>query len=230
MTKIKICGLQSIEHALAAADAGADFIGFVFVPGVRRHIMKEKAREIIETYKRIKTGLHNISIVGLFANQSLDEVNRIVKECGLDFVQLCGNESVSYCRGVESKVIKQIKVENRIRKEDILPVLFKHVEQVLSHKSIPLLDRLEDGHLGGTGKAFDWSIAGEISKSFDIVLAGGLSPENVDRALIEANPWGVDVSSGVETKGDKDTDKILDFTKAVLQSDQLRSQRNQERN
>ena len=230
MTKIKICGLQSIEHVLTAANAGADFIGFVFVPGVRRHIAEEKAREIIEGYKRIKTELHNISIVGLFANQSLGEVNRIVKECDLDFVQLCGNESVSYCRRVESKVIRQIKVETRSRKEDILPVLFQHVEQVLSHKSIPLLDRLEDGHLGGTGRAFDWSIAGEISKSFDIVLAGGLSPENVDRALIEATPWGVDVSSGVETKGIKDTDKILDFTKVVQQSDQLRSGRNQELN
>ncbi len=223
MTKIKICGLQSIEHVLTAADAGVDFIGFVFVPGVRRHITKERARDIIEAYKRNKTGLHHVAIVGLFANQSLDEVNRIIKTCDLDFAQLCGNESTSYCTKVESKVIRQIKVDNRNSKEDILPVLVKHVEEILSFSSIPLLDRLEDGHLGGTGKAFDWSIAGEISKSFDIVLAGGLSPENVDRALNEANPWGVDVSSGVETEGDKDTEKILDFAKVVQQSDQSRS-------
>ncbi|MCH9010764.1 MAG: phosphoribosylanthranilate isomerase, partial [Chloroflexi bacterium] len=111
MTKFKICGLRTVEHALAAAEAGADFLGFVFVQGVRRQLQPDEAAEIIELY-RSRLLVDGPKIIGLFANQDIEDVNRIIRLCGLDYVQRCGDEPPEYGDDVDAGVIRQIKVRD----------------------------------------------------------------------------------------------------------------------
>lgn len=215
MTEFKICGLRTVDHALAAVDAGASFLGFVFVPRVRRQIDEALASEIIcEVRKR--TGPDGPRIVGLFANQPMSEVNRIVGQCNLDFAQLCGDEAPDYCDNVDAWVIKMLKVADDGPQQKLVASLRKHIEEAKSRLHECLLDKYSAGALGGTGKSFDWNIAAEIAKHYRIILAGGLTPKNVGEAISTASPWVVDVSTGVETDGVKDIDKIRAFGKTVL--------------
>ena len=217
MTKLKICGLREAGHALAARAAGADFLGFNFVHGVRRQLSEDAGREVIEEYRRL-AGPGGPRLVGLFANQPLDEVNRIVDACRLDFAQLCGDEPPEFWRGVETGVIRQIKVREDGPREAVVADVERRLEEVQSHGLTALLDKHEEGALGGTGRAFDWRIARELARDHDFLLAGGLSPGNVEAAMDTAAPWGVDVSSGVETHGVKDPAKIADFARRVRQA------------
>ena len=223
MTKLKICGLREVEHALTAADAGADFLGFVFVPGVRRQLSEQRARVIIQEYRRLH-GSDGPRLVGLFANQPLKDVNRVIKRCGLDLAQLCGDEPPEYWERVTAPVIKQIKVRDGERRDEAVAEVLSRAEEVASRGHIAMLDKHEAGHLGGTGRTFDWSIAREVAERFDLLLAGGLSPENVGRAIATANPWGVDVSSGVETDEVKDPKKIIEFAQQVRRAGGLISE------
>ena len=214
MTKFKICGLRDPDHALVAAKAGADFIGMVFVPGVRREITQEIAQSIIQT---LRSGLGSLCprLVGLFADQPIDEVNRIVRQCGLDMVQLCGDESVEYWAYIDIPIIKQIKIRDEDSQPDSIKSASQEIEEVRSAGHMVILDKYEQGTMGGTGKTFDWIIAKRLANMHDIILAGGLTPDNVGRAIQEVHPVGVDVSSGVETAGVKDSSKILDFANEV---------------
>ena len=219
MTKLKICGLRDAEHALVAADEGADFLGFNFVPGVRRQLTEEQARSIIAAYRR-ERGAGGPRLVGLFADQPLDEVNAIVRGCGLDLAQLCGSEPLEYWQGVAVPIIRQVKVrDDGSGRQSIAADTLQRVEEVVSDGHTPLLDKYEKGAFGGTGRSFDWRLAREVAERHDVVLAGGLTPENVGRAITEAAPWGVDVSSGVETDGVQDAAKIERFAKAVRHAD-----------
>lgn len=213
MTKLKICGLRDPDNALVAVESGADFLGMNFVPGVRRQITPERAREIVDRVYASTEG-DGPRLVGLFADQPLDEVNDIVRRCGLDMAQLCGDEPPEYWAGVEADVIKQIKV-----RDDSLYDTMSSVERVVQAGHVAMLDRYEKGALGGTGRSFDWRIAREVAERFDVVLAGGLTPDNVARAIGEVGPWGVDVSSGVETDGDKDPIKVRRFASEVKRAD-----------
>ena len=213
MTRLKICGLRDPANALVAVESGADFLGLNFVPGVRRQITPERAREIID-HVRASTEAGGPRIVGLFADQPLDEVNDIVRRCGLDLAQLCGDEPPDYWAAVEADVMKQIKV-----RDDSLADTLSTVERVLQAGHIAMLDRYEKGALGGTGRSFDWGIAQKVAERFPVVLAGGLTPDNVARAIAEVGPWGVDVSSGVETDGDKDPVKVRRFAVEVARAD-----------
>jgi phosphoribosylanthranilate isomerase len=217
VTKFKICGLREVSHALAAAEAGADFLGFVFVPGVRRQLSEEQARAIIQKYRRIK-GNDGPKLVGLFANQPLDDVNRIARSCGLDLAQLCGDEPPEYWERLAVPVIKQIKVGDQDSHDATVADALSRVEEIVSRGHMAQLDRHEEGALGGTGRSFDWSVAREVARHHDFLLAGGLSPDNVQQAIATGNPWGVDVSSGVETDGIKDPKKIAAFAEAVHSS------------
>ncbi|MDA1348453.1 MAG: phosphoribosylanthranilate isomerase [Chloroflexi bacterium] len=214
MTRFKICGLRELDHALVAADSGADFIGFNFVPGVRRQVTPEHAEAVIKEFRRLR-GVGPPQVVGLFANQPVDEVNRIAGQCGLDLAQLCGNEPPEYWEAVDIPVIKQIKVRDGDGSEGAAESTRREVAEVISHGHMAMLDTHREGSLGGTGKTFDWSIAAALSGAYDYLLAGGLSPENVGLAIATAMPWGVDVSSGVETDGVKDPDKIVAFANQV---------------
>ena len=217
MTKLKICGLREAGHALAAKKSGADFLGFNFVHGVRRQLSEEAGRDVIEEYRRL-AGPGGPRIVGLFANQPSEEVNRVVESCRLDFAQLCGDEPPEFWGEVEAKVIRQIKVREGGPTKAIVEDVERRLEEVASLGHTAMLDKHEEGALGGTGRVFDWGIARELSRNHDFLLAGGLSPENVEAAIDTVAPWGVDVSSGVETDGVKDPAKIADFARRVKQS------------
>ena len=215
MTQLKICGLRNPADALVAVESGADFLGMNFVPGVRRQITPERALEITAAV-RAKPGSKDPRLVGLFANQPLDDVNDIVRRCGLDMVQLCGDEPPEYWARVEADVIKQIKV-----RDDSLANTLSSVKTVVEAGHTAMLDKYEKGALGGTGLTFDWDIAQEVAERFPIMLAGGLTPDNVARAVAKVSPWGVDVSSGVETDGEKDPFKIRGFASEVALADDV---------
>ena len=225
MTRFKICGLRDVGNAVVAADSGADHLGFNFVPGVRRQITPDQAKSIIDEYRDTKRA-GGPRLVGLFADQPVDEVNRVAQYCGLDVVQLCGSERPEYWADVSLPIIKQIKVGNDGSAEKAMVETLTRVEEVLSYGHFALLDRYEKGALGGTGLSFDWSIAREVAERHNVVLAGGLTPDNVGEAISGVAPWGVDVSSGVETDGIKDPDKIVAFAAAVRKADTLSSLEN----
>ena len=214
MTGFKICGLREAGHAVAAADAGADYLGFVFVPGVRRQLSIEQAEAVIKEYRRLR-GSGGPKLVGIFANQPIEDVNAIVSQCRLDLVQLCGEERPAYWERVAAPVIKQIRVHDEGRLDDLIPDTMRRVGEVASHGYGALLDKGEPGFLGGTGRRFDWRFAAEVARCHDFLLAGGLSPDNVASAIATVNPWGVDVSSGVESDGVKDPEKIAAFAREV---------------
>lgn len=218
MTLIKICGLRNVDDALVAIDSGADFIGFVFVEGVRRQIKLAQADAIVTDIRKLRTN-YNSRMVGLFANQPVSYVNDVVKFCNLDLVQLCGEERKSYWSSIDVQVIKQVKVGQTSDSSVIGAQVHKEISEIVSHGQYAMLDGHKKGHLGGTGQTFDWEIARDLSPKYDFLLAGGLSPANVEDAIITAKPWGVDVSSGIETDGVKDTDKIISFIDQVRLAD-----------
>lgn len=218
MTKFKICGLRDVYHAIVAADSGADFLGFNLVEGVRRQLQLDEAEKLIKDYRsREKDG--EPAIVGLFANQPAEFVNSAIKRCGLDYVQLCGDEPLGFWATVDAPVIRQVKVQESLPRSEAVSDALRKVEMAVSRGHIALLDKHESGSLGGTGKTFDWTIAWEIARLYPVLLAGGLNPENVTSAIESVTPWGVDVSSGVEVDGVKDADRINSFARMVRASD-----------
>ena len=218
MTAFKICGLREVGHAVIAAEAGADFLGFVFVPGVPRQVSRQHVKEVIQEYRRLR-GPNGPRLVGLFANQPVEEVNETVAFCGLDMAQLCGDEDAGYWRQVAAPVIRQVKVINRGSQERTVEDVLGRVEAVVSAGGTAVLDSYEPRALGGTGRTFDWTVARSVAGTHDLLLAGGLTSENVGEAISMVRPWGVDVSSGVETDGAKDPKKIVDFAEAVRRAD-----------
>ena len=213
-TRVKICGIKRAEDASMAALAGADYVGIVFVPRRSRRVDAEDARRIISTLK--ETVDPPPKVVGLFADQSLEEVNKTVVLCDLDLVQLCGVESLEYCGQVKARVIKVLHVLESTDVVEAVPVLSQEMMALNSAGCMVTLDRKVEGLQGGTGRTFDWQIARALSRDgFAFTLAGGLTPENVAPAVRTVVPWGVDVSSGVETRGVKDQEKMRAFVRAV---------------
>ena len=218
--RVKICGIRKLEEAQAAAQAGADFIGLVFVPGRPRRVGLDAAREIIAGITQLGAGAPRV--VGLFAGQPLDEVNRTVQECGLYLAQLCGREPLDYCGSTGADVIKVVHVADAIEirhgggEADPVGQDLQDLEELVGSYTqqghIVTLDRLVDGIPGGTGQSFDWDVAAHLSRrGYSFILAGGLTPDTVAQAITAVQPWGVDVSSGVETGGVKDAKKIRAF-------------------
>jgi phosphoribosylanthranilate isomerase len=214
MTHVKICGICQIEHALAAADAGADFIGLVFAPS-KRQVDAKRARKIVAEVKKHQSPPQT---VGVFVNTPAIEVNRIVEYCGLDRVQLSGDEPWSYIGDIAVPVIKAIRVHRYLDNDSLLADLEK-AWRFTDDDFLFLLDRAVPGSYGGTGQAFDWKLARGVTERLPVIIAGGLSPENVAKAIRIARPWGVDVSSGVESDGVKDTARIKAFISAVRKCD-----------
>jgi phosphoribosylanthranilate isomerase len=210
VTRIKICGITDETPALAAADAGADFIGLVFAPS-RRQVVPARAREIADAVK--KSGAAT-KVVGVFVDAPVFQINEIADFCALDVVQLSGNESWEDCGKIPNPVIKAIRV-GRQSLEDICAELSAASRLLARRRFITLLDSEVEGKYGGTGESFDWNLAREVAKKFQVIIAGGLDPQNVAMLIKRVSPWGVDVSSGVESNGLKDTSKIRAFIEAV---------------
>jgi phosphoribosylanthranilate isomerase len=200
VVKVKICGITNLEDALAAVEAGADALGFVFKASSPRHIFPEQAAAIIRHLPPF------IQTVGLFVDEKIENVNATANQCGLDLVQLHGDESPSYCSEVQRRVIKAFRVK------DITSLEPTNKYQVSSL----LLDAWSPSAHGGTGRTFNWEIAALAAASGRIILAGGLTPENVVDAISQVQPYAVDVSSGVESSaGKKDSEKIVQLIMAV---------------
>jgi phosphoribosylanthranilate isomerase len=214
MTMIKICGLSEVEHALAAARAGADLLGFVFAPS-RRRVSPEQALTIIEAVRSLKP---HPEIAGVFTNEKADELNRLADQLGLDWVQLSGDETLDYCQEIKRPIIKVIHVSREKTAGQVLDEIATGRQLTPHGKLVYLLDTHAGDAYGGTGKTFDWSLAREVAAKFPVIVAGGLNPENVARLVGEARPWGVDVSSGVESNGQKDIGKIRAFITAVRET------------
>jgi phosphoribosylanthranilate isomerase len=221
VTLVKICGLSDPKHARAAAALGADFVGMVFAPS-RRQVTIGDARRVASGLRAETGGLpagadaleieaalkeRRPLLVGVFADQDPDTINSIAEECGLDLVQLSGSEPWEMLPLISRPVLKCMKV----REGETADELRVH----LHDGAIVLLDPYVAGIYGGTGQTLDWDVAAEIAGQRPTVLAGGLNPGNVARAVATVHPWAVDVSSGVESDGVKDVEKIRAFIQAA---------------
>lgn len=201
--KVKICGITKLEDALAAAEFGADALGFVFFEKSPRYINPEKAAEIIRELPPF------ITPVALFVNEEKEKILDILATTGINVLQLHGEETPEYANSFQMRVLKAIRVRN----EESLSATSDY-----SSSSI-LLDAWSPEAYGGTGKKFDWDILRRIGVEKRVVLAGGLNADNVSYAINLVKPYGVDVSSGVEIcAGEKDHKKIEQFIKAAKQS------------
>jgi phosphoribosylanthranilate isomerase len=199
MTRIKICGITNTADAMAACEYGADAIGFVFARSSRQ-ILPEAAREIIRAIPPF------ITAVGVFVDEPADSVREIARFCRLDTVQLHGNESPEYVAGLDLPVIKSFGVKDNSVIERIHQFNLKWF----------LMDTYMPDMAGGSGRSFDWAIAADAARLGQMILAGGLTADNVTAALATVRPYAVDVSSGVElAPGKKDHDKIQQFIHEV---------------
>jgi len=202
--RVKICGVMTSEIAAVAAEAGADAIGLVFAPS-RRRVTIEQASAIVAELPPF------VAAVGVFVDMPADEVETTARGLPLDAVQLHGDEPPEMCsllRRQGIRVIKALRVGDRVD-EDLLG-RYRQASAVM-------LDTKVDGLAGGSGRAFDWEAARGLSDRFPLILSGGLTPDNVGRALDIVRPYGVDVSSGVETDGRKSPEKIRQFIERVRQ-------------
>lgn len=200
----KICGITRLEDALAAVEAGADALGFVFYAPSPRAVSVQQARAIIAGLPPF------VTTVGLFVNASSCELNETLDALPLDLLQFHGDESPEACDGYHRPFIKALRVKPG---DDIAAAC-----RAYGKASGILLDAYVPGVPGGTGERFDWSlIPGDLSRP--IILAGGLDAGNVAQAIAQVRPYAVDVSGGVErSKGIKDHDKVRAFMRAVREA------------
>jgi phosphoribosylanthranilate isomerase len=207
--KVKICGITDISHVGAIAEAGADLIGVVLALSPRQ-VTPEKAREIAAAAK--KCGL---PVVGVFVNKPASEVNAIASACGLDWVQLSGDEDTGCCRQLRLPLIKAIHIAPDWDEARLLSHLERINRELRYQSPVYLLDTQVEEKYGGTGQSFNRDIARSAAEKYPVVIAGGLDPENVGKVAAALKPWGVDVSSGVESNGVKDIEKIRAFIEAA---------------
>lgn len=197
----KICGITRVEDALAAAAAGADAIGLVFYAKSPRAVSVEQARQIIAALPPF------VTTVGLFVDAGRDELRQILAQVPLDLLQFHGDESAEQCEGHGRPYIKALRVRAG---DDVAAQVARYPGAVGV-----LLDTFVEGVPGGTGLAFDWSLV-PAGLAKPVILAGGLTPENVAAAIARVRPYAVDVSGGVESaKGIKDADKVRAFIRAA---------------
>ena len=198
--KVKICGMTQLKDALFAVDQGATAVGFIFYNKSPRSVTMKAAREIIAKLPPF------VDTVGVFVNETAERVNKVADYCGLDLVQLHGEESPAFCRKINRRVIKAFRIKDLQS--------FKKLEKY--SVSGFLLDTFSENLHGGTGKVFDWNLAHRAKKMGPISLAGGLTPRNICQALRQVRPYGVDVCSGVEKEpGIKDPEKVRAFLKNI---------------
>lgn len=200
-TRVKICGITRIEDAMTAAQAGADAIGLVFEPKSPRYVKPDQAQAIVRALPPF------VTVVGLFVNAAPDTVETMLQHVTLDLLQFHGNETPEQCRRYHRPYIKAIHMQTDVNLHD-------HARRYADAEGL-LLDTAVAHVAGGSGQSFDWGrVPSDLGKP--VILAGGLTPENVAEAVRQVRPFAVDVSSGVEqSKGIKDASKIAAFIEAV---------------
>ncbi len=197
--KIKICGITNPEDALDAVSLGVDAIGFIFAPSSKRYVSPDMAQAISIFLPPF------VSVVGVFVNQSIDEIEQTIVRCQLDVVQLHGDESPQFCQGITRRVIKAFRVA---QPEDLACI-----EYYQGFVSSFLLDTKVQNMDGGTGRIFDWGLALKAKEyQTPLILAGGINAQNLNKAFQMVNPYAVDLSSSVEASpGKKDYHKMQEI-------------------
>ena len=204
MPKIKICGITNPIDALQAVDAGADALGFVFYKHSPRHVSPNVVKSIVVDLPPF------VLPIGVFVNEPPGNVQTIMNDCGLALAQIHGDESSGYCESLGCPVLRGI----RLRDRHTLVAMAEYKGRARVRGFV--LDAFSDTAYGGTGTTTDWTLAAEAAQSFSFLLAGGLTPGNVQEAIRKVQPYGVDVSSGVEAMpGKKDPVKVNAFIQAV---------------
>jgi phosphoribosylanthranilate isomerase len=199
--RTKICGITRVEDALTAVALGADAIGLVFYPNSPRVVSMQQAAAIVSSLPPL------VSVVGLFVDATSDEVRNVIAGVRLDLLQFHGDETAAYCAQFNVPYIKAVAVKLGLD-------LAAYATRFDTAKGL-LLDAYKEGVAGGTGQVFDWKLIPETLAK-PVILAGGLTPDNVAQAIAQVHPYAVDVSGGVEReKGIKDAAKIAAFIKAV---------------
>ena len=202
--KVKICGVTNPDDALAAVEAGADALGFVFHKASPRYVGADVVRNIVASLPPL------VLPVGVFVNEELKKVRDLMDSCGLAVAQLHGDETATYCEELGRPVLKAIRLRNT--SSFLAMAEYKGRAQVRGF----VLDAYSDAAYGGTGHVADWALAAEAACTAPIILAGGLTSANVREAILKVRPYGVDVSSGVEASpGKKDPAKVKGFIHAV---------------
>jgi phosphoribosylanthranilate isomerase len=202
MVKIKFCGLKRIQDLEKAISLRVDYVGFVLYPKSPRYVSPEELKALVNLSNSVKK-------VAVMVNPDYQDVKKVL-DIGVDLIQLHGEESFDFAKKVGfERVIKAFRVKEKI-----------YISQEWRQVHAVLLDTYSQHLYGGTGRTFNWSIAEELVKNgFRIILSGGLTPENVQMAVRRVNPYGVDVSSGVEVKpGVKDHQKMEAFVRALRSS------------
>jgi phosphoribosylanthranilate isomerase len=207
MIGVKVCGITNIVDAYVVAESGADGLGFIFYPKSQRYVAPAKAKEIIQKLPS------EIIRVGVFVNHEIQKVKEIFQFCGLNLIQLHGDESPEYCAQFSmSSLIKAVfcRTQEEIRELRNYPV------------AAILMDAREAEHYGGTGKNSDWGLAIKVKETHPLILAGGLNRENIREAIERVRPQAVDINSGVEiSPGKKDPNKIREIMKIVRETDPM---------
>ncbi|MDC0946991.1 phosphoribosylanthranilate isomerase [Nitrospinaceae bacterium] len=194
--KVKVCGMTSLKDALVAVELGADAVGFIFYKKSLRSVTMKTVREIVLELPPF------VDTVGVFVDETAEQINKIADYCNLDIIQLHGDESPTFCKKIRRKVIKAFRIKD-----------MQSVKKLSSFQvSGFLLDTFSENLHGGTGKVFDWNLALPAKKFGPVIMAGGLTPNNVQQAVRQIRPYGVDVCSGVESEpGIKDHKKVRAF-------------------
>ncbi len=212
--KVKICGITNLEDAQAAIEAGADLLGFVFYPKSPRYVEPETAATIIEALTT-QYAVRNTQYVGVFVDEPVHRVRQILDQCRLDLAQLHGSEPPIEVRMLQPRAYKAIRPKQRGDAEAAVAT-YAPVMEISPDRPAFLVDAYHPWKVGGTGETTDWIAAKVLAWRFPVLLAGGLTPENVADAIRVVEPWGVDVSSGVEAEpGKKDHGKVRAFVEAV---------------
>ena len=213
MTKVKICGITNLDDALVAAQAGADFLGFIFYEPSPRYVSPETVREIVSGIRCQMPGEFP-KFVGVFVNASLEKVEQILEDCRLDAAQLHGDESPEFVNHFQKRAYKALRPQSLEEAESLTKKYYPRTPYSLLPNF--LLDAYHPTLYGGTGHVTDWTMAATTAAKYSIMLAGSLTPDNVADAVRMVKPWGVDVSSGVEAeKGKKDHQKVRRFLQAA---------------
>ncbi len=204
MVRWKVCGITRVQDALAAVEAGADAIGFVFHPPSPRYVCAEEAAEIARALPR------RTWRVGVFVDHDPRRINGMIERVGLDFVQLSGDEPPATAAALARHAFKALRLGGGVTPTAALAQAQRYPECTL------LVDAGVDGRYGGTGTVANWAAAAALARRYRLLLAGGLRPDNLAEAIRRVRPWGVDVSSGVESApGRKDPALLRAFGRAL---------------
>lgn len=212
MVKVKICGIRTLDEALAVIEAGADILGFNFYPNSPRYIKPgDCMRLVVRLETLMREDMAKMILVGVFVNAVPAFIHAVFRDCHLDNIQLSGDEPPEVLVQLGERAFKVLRPTTE---EELFQAVSRYPKRTMAPEW--LIDTYRPGQYGGTGQPVDWNLARKLADQSPIILAGGLRPDNVQVALRQVRPWGVDVASGVESApGVKDPIKVAEFVKAV---------------